>query len=609
LMRGRSSLVSVRASRYGVATPFFGRAWRHPDVCETTIACHEAPPGRPRGQPVRESRSRTVPRIADQEMRLRQLVDANVAVGSEASLDDVLQKTVEVAARLVVARYAALGVLDRTGSHLERLITTGMDDATRTRIGDLPSDHGVLRILLREARPVRVADVTKEPHFFGFPRGHPPMRTFLGVPIFVRGVVYGDLYLAEKEVGEFTEADEEIVTLLAAQTGITIEKVQIHEGAIHWIHQLEALDELTHSVLERREDVSRLLEVVARRLRELIRAREVFICVPAPSGGLRVAAADGGDGDSLIGYDVPSESKLAKVLARGKSERIDSVLVDPEVDQVIARRVGGVAALFVPLVFHVRTIGVVCALNKNGPDPRFTDDDVRLAEAFSTRAALAVHLSERVARETVDAILEAQEAERSRIARELHDETGSALTAVLLGLSAIDAAATLPEAHQASTALRETARGTLENVGRLAFALRPSALDEFGLVPTLKDLCGRLEAQGGPKIELDVDLPAGGRLPAKLETAVFRITQEALTNVVKHADAKTVHITLAGRERSVVLAIEDDGRGFSPMQAHAGGLGLVGMRERVASVNGALDIESKRGAGTRLTVEIPLLPG
>jgi two-component system, NarL family, sensor histidine kinase DevS len=544
--------------------------------------------------------------IADREKRLRRLVEANVAVGSEASLDDVLQKTVEVAARLVEARFAALGVLDRTGSHLDRLITTGIDDRTRARIGDLPSDHGILRVLLREARPVRVADVTKEPHFFGFPPGHPPMRSFLGVPIFVRGVVYGDLYLAEKEDGEFTEADEEIVTLLAAQTGITIEKVQIHEGAVHWIHQLEALDELTHSVLEKREDVSRLLELIARRLRELIRARGVLISVPAPSGGLRIAAADGESVADLVGIDLESDAKHARVLTRGRSERIDSVLEDPEVDQVVASRVGAVAALLVPLVFHESTIGVVSAFNKNGSDPRFSDDDLRLAEAFATRAALAIHLSERVARETVDAILEGQEAERSRLARELHDETGSALTAILLGLAAIDTAATLPEAHQASTALRETARSTLENVGRMAFALRPSALDEFGLVTALKDLIAGLDEQGGPKIELELDPPAGARLPTKVETAIFRITQEALTNVVKHAKAKTVGIRLACRERSVVLTIEDDGGGFSPVQVRGGRLGLVGMRERVASVNGALDIESKRGVGTRLTVEIPL---
>ena len=309
-----------------------------------------------------------MPTIADRERLLRELAAANVAVGSEASLEDVLQKTAEVAARLVNARYAALGVLDRTGSHLERLITTGIDEATRARIGDLPSDHGVLRVLLREARPVRVADVTTEQHFFGFPPAHPQMRSFLGVPIFVRGVVYGDLYLAEKEGGEFTEGDEEIVTLLAAQTGLTIEKVQIHEGATHWIRQLEVLDELTRSVLEER-DVSRLLELVARRLRELVGARAVLISLPASSGGLRVAVADGDGVADVVGYDIPSESKHARALARGKSERVDALLADPEVDQVLAGRVGGVTALLIPLIFRERAIGIISAFNKSGLTP------------------------------------------------------------------------------------------------------------------------------------------------------------------------------------------------------------------------------------------------
>ena len=542
---------------------------------------------------------------ANREKRLRDLAAANIAIGSEAALLDVLQKTVEVAAALVGARYAALGVLDRTGAHLERLLTTGIDEPTRARIGDLPSDHGVLRVLLREARPVRVADVTKEQHFFGFPPAHPQMRSFLGVPIFVRGVVYGDLYLADKNAGEFTEEDEEIATLLAAQTGITIEKVQIHEGAVHWIRQLEALDELTRSVLEER-DVSRLLELVARRLRELIGARRVLISLPASSGGLRVVVADGDGVAGLVGYDVPSESKQARAFARGKSERIDSLLADPEMDQVLAGRVSGVTALLIPLVFHERAIGIMSAYNKDSPDPRFTDDDLRLAEAFGTRASLAIHLSERVARETVDTILEAQEAERSRIARELHDETGAALTAILLGLAAVDEAATPPEARQASAALRKDASSALENVGRLAFALRPPALDAFGLAPALRDLSSVLEERGGPKVDLQIDLPADKRLPAKLETAIFRITQEALTNVVKHADAEAVRITFAFGERSVLLSVEDDGQGFSRTREPVGGFGLIGMRERVASVNGSLDIKSERGTGTRLAVEIPL---
>jgi len=542
---------------------------------------------------------------ANREKRLRDLAAANIAIGSEAALLDVLQKTVEVAAALVGARYAALGVLDRTGAHLERLLTTGIDEPTRALIGDLPSDHGVLRVLLREARPVRVADVTKEQHFFGFPPAHPQMRSFLGVPIFVRGVVYGDLYLADKNAGEFTEEDEEIATLLAAQTGITIEKVQIHEGAVHWIRQLEALDELTRSVLEER-DVSRLLELVARRLRELIGARRVLISLPASSGGLRVVVADGDGVAGLVGYDVPSESKQARAFARGKSERIDSLLADPEMDQVLAGRVSGVTALLIPLVFHERAIGIMSAYNKDSPDPRFTDDDLRLAEAFGTRASLAIHLSERVARETVDTILEAQEAERSRIARELHDETGAALTAILLGLAAVDEAATPPEARQASAALRKDASSALENVGRLAFALRPPALDAFGLAPALRDLSSVLEERGGPKVDLQIDLPADKRLPAKLETAIFRITQEALTNVVKHAGAEAVRITFAFGERSVLLSVEDDGQGFSQTREPDGGFGLIGMRERVASVNGSLDITSERGTGTRLAVEIPL---
>jgi len=171
--------------------------------------------------------------IAEREPSVRRLGEAIVAISSEISLDEVLQQTVDTAARVVGARFGALGVLDRAGSHLVRFITSGIDEETRTEIGEVPGGHGVLRVLLGEGRPVRLADVTKDPAFRGFPAGHPPMRSFLGVPILIRGVVYGDLYLADKEGGEFTEGDEEIVTLLAAQTAVTIERVQIHETTVH----------------------------------------------------------------------------------------------------------------------------------------------------------------------------------------------------------------------------------------------------------------------------------------------------------------------------------------------------------------------------------------
>jgi signal transduction histidine kinase len=140
----------------------------------------------------------------------------------------------------------------------------------------------------------------------------------------------------------------------------------------------------------------------------------------------------------------------------------------------------------------------------------------------------------------------------------------------------------------------------------MAFELRPSTLDEFGLATALKDLGRGLQTSGGPKVELNVDPGNAERLLPKVETALFRITQEALTNVVKHADATTVQITFARRARSVVLIVDDNGRGFSRAQARGGQFGLVGMRERTASVNGTLDIKSEPGAGTRLTVKIPL---
>ncbi len=543
---------------------------------------------------------------ANHEQRLRRFAEQSFGVGPEASLEAVLQRTLETAARLVAARYAALGVLDRTGSHVAHLLTTGIDEETRAGISHLPGDHGGLRALLRQGRPVRLADVTSGPQFEGFPAGHPPMRSLLGVPISVRDVRYGDMYLAGKDGGRFTDEDERLAMLLAAQAAITIETARLSEGLARRTRQLEVLNELTVAVLAER-DVPRLLNLVARRMRGLTRARRVLVSIPTPSGSLRVAAADGEGGADLVGHIMPAESKAAGVLRRARSERIDAILDDPEVDRASARRAGSLSALVIPLVVHRKAVAVVSALNKDAPDPRFTGDDLRLAEAFATRAALAVHVSQRMARETVEAMLEAQEVERIRIARELHDEAGSALTAVLLGLAGIDEAATLEEAHHAAAALRRAARSTLENVGRVALGLRPPALDEFGVGPAIRELGSALEARGGPTVKVDEDVSGGGRLPARVETALFRITQEALTNVVKHADAHSVRIRLARRERSVLLRVEDDGRGFARAQIRGDGLGLAGMRDRITSLEGVFDIESAPGVGTRLTVEIPLV--
>ena len=374
----------------------------------------------------------------DHDDRRRALVQAGIAITSELSLDAVLQTLVRIGADLTGARYSALGVIDRQGTGLERFLTYGLDDATRAKIGDLPRGRGILGVLISDARPLRLDDLTRDPRSVGFPPNHPPMRSFLGVPVITKGVAYGNLYLAEKQPGgSFTDEDEEIVILLAAQAAVAIENA-------------------------------------------------------------------------------------------GSVQR----------------------------------------------------DALRRA-------------------------VQAQEAERRRLARELHDETGQALTSILLGLTAVERAESADEAHAAAGELRSLVVETLQNVRRLAVELRPSALDDFGLEPALRRLGQSVGEAGGLDVQVETTL-GGERLEADVETAVYRIVQEALTNVVKHAAAARASIVVTRKPASVLVMIEDDGRGFDPTVREGGGLGLLGMRERVELLDGSFEVQAEPGQGTSLIVELPL---
>ncbi len=540
--------------------------------------------------------------------RFRVLVDAGIALSSELSLDALLQQLVETAAQLTGARYAALGVIDQTGAGLERFLTHGIDAETHAAIGDLPRGRGILGVLIRDAKPLRLEDLGDDPRSVGFPEHHPPMRTFLGVPIILRGVAYGHLYLTEKVGGMFTDEDEELTQLLAAQAAVAIENTRLYESSTRWLRHLESLGEIGDALAGEIE-LEPLLALVARRLRELVTARLVVIALP--EGGrdrLRIAAADGEGADAygLVGVELAlGGSKTGRVLQRGRSERVDSVLDDPELDQQVARRMGVRSALYIPLIVEGRSIGVVVAHDKLGPTTAFTDEDVRLAESLAGRAAIAVELSERVSRDTVRRVVRAQELERSRHARELHDETGQALTSILLGLKSLDDRAVVDEDHAAVAELRELVVSTLQNVRRLAVELRPAALDDFGLVPAIERLRDIVEEQSGLSVDVQSDL-AEPRLPPESETALYRIVQEAFTNVQKHATASRVSLRLHQDGASVTLTIHDDGRGFDPEKVRDGSLGLVGMRERVALLGGRLTIESSEDAGTMLKAEVPV---
>ena len=547
--------------------------------------------------------------VRDADARLRQLFEASVALTAELSVDALLQKLVETAAELTGARYAALGVIDESGTALERFVTTGVDADTRAAIGDPPHGRGILGVLIRDAEPLRLRHIADDPRSVGFPPNHPPMDTFLGVPVVLRGVAYGNLYLTEKADREqFTVEDEEIVTLLAAQAAVAIENARLYESATRWSRQLETLHEVVRSIVDE-TDVERLLRLVCARLRELTEARLALAAVATePDGDLHVVAADGEDAEvaaAMVGRRLDHRhSKMGIVLERRQSARVDSLYDDPDVAQAETRAMGARTGLYVPLVAHGRGLGVLAVHDKLTTSGRFTDGDLRLAEIFGARAAIAVALSERVARDTVRRVVSAQEEERRRLALELHDETGQALTSILLGLKAIGGAKTKEEAEQAEAEVRTLVVQALQDVRALAVELRPSALDDFGLGSAVERLAQTFQERSG--IETTMQTTLETRLPPEVETVLYRVVQEALSNVVKHAEADRVSIVIGQRDGRVVATIDDDGRGFAEADVREDALGLVGMRERLALVGGTLEIESTPGAGTTVAAQVPV---
>ena len=239
------------------------------------------------------------------ETRLRALLEAGITLASELSLDGLLQRLIGLAAELTDARYAALGVIDPSGSRLERFVTHGIDPETHAAIGDLPQGRGILGALIADARPLRLHDLSEDPGSVGFPPNHPPMRTFLGVPVVLRGVAYGNLYLTEKLDGaDFNEEDEELVTLLAAQAAVAIENARLYESSMRWSRQLESLNEVGNA-LARETDVDRLLDLVAQRLQVLLEARLVTVLLPDGEHELRIVAAAGEGAAEIVGTTSP----------------------------------------------------------------------------------------------------------------------------------------------------------------------------------------------------------------------------------------------------------------------------------------------------------------
>ncbi len=555
------------------------------------------------------------------ESRLRRLIEVGRTLVARLDLEGVLEMVLDSARELTGARYAALGILDEGKHELERFLTLGIDEETHAAIGSLPRGHGVLGELIRHPGLLRLSDVEAHPHSYGFPPGHPVMRTFLGVPIQIRGEAWGNLYLTEKEGGgDFDEDDEAAVVVLADWAAIAIENARLYEGlarrrnevelqrdhAERSVQALAVMTDIARSV-GGETDIDRILELIVKRGRALVETRALLILL-ADGDDLVVAATAGEIEANLRGARIPIDGTLpGRVLRAGRAERLAGANgLGAELNDL---GVSAEAAMLVPLTFRGVSSGVLAALDRVVDGPGFAPEDERLLRSFAASAATAVATAKSVEAERLRLSLEAAEQERKRWARELHDETLQALGGLrMLHSAALRSDADITELRGAIEEGIGLIDAEIDNLSALIAELRPAALDEIGLVPALRTLAERKSREGRLEIDVLVRLEHDGhRLQPEAESTVYRLVQEALNNVAKHAGASRAEAVIERGDGVVEVIVSDDGRGFDP-SATNGGFGLIGMRERVGLAGGELRIDAAPGRGTRVLATIPLQP-
>ena len=542
--------------------------------------------------------------------RLRRLLDVGRALTAELDLDVLLERVMQTARDVCGARYAALGVLDDERRELAQFLTAGEAPEIHDEIGHLPRGRGILGLLIDEPVPIRLQDVSEHPRSYGFPPGHPPMRSFLGAPIVVRGQAWGNLYLTEKEgAEEFDDDDLEAATVLAQWAAIAIDNARLFGTSERRRVELErAVGGMQAArdialALGGETDLDRILELIVKRGRALVASDALLIWL-ADGEVLRLAAY-AGNATPPAHTEIPLEGSTAGAALRsGEPIRVADAATLGVAPAHFGLQ-GAHSALLVPLRFRGRALGVLAAFDHIGEAATFSDDDERALRSFAASAATAVATARGAEARRLRDSIAAAEAERRRWARDLHDETLQGLGAIKLALSA--ALRGDPDAARAQVT---GAVGQLESeiaaLRGIIADLRPPALDELGLEAALRTLAERVGALNGWQLELDLQL-GERRLDAELETIAYRVAQEALTNVVKHAGATHVQLMLRATASALELRVRDDGRGVDAVTPRrAGGYGIIGMRERAEVGGGHLRVEGRGGAGTSVALTLPL---
>jgi signal transduction histidine kinase len=531
--------------------------------------------------------------------RLEKLIQAGLVLSAEHSLDAVLQRIVEVAAEITGARYGALGVLAPEGDHLVEFVTTGITPEQRAAIGDLPVGHGLLGLLISEAKPLRVSPISSHPGSVGFPPHHPEMTSLLGAPVVSRGSVFGNIYLTDKrDADAFTQEDEDVLVTLAAQAGVAIENARLQEQSLARARVVEAFREIATTMVETGGSGDALM-VVGRFARELTSADGASIALPDETGAvLHLEVADGLHAIELRGARFAAEGSVSGdalrtgapvVLEEGEHDRSHPALAFDDVGPLVV----------VPLIEKDRAFGTLAAFNRRGRR-RFGDDDAAVLSALARQAVLALEYARAQAEARRAAVMD----DRERIAKDLHDGVIQALFAV--GMSLQGAAMTAGDERVVQRL--EASVGEIDRVIRdlrnYIFGLRPGILADRQLDEALHSLAAEFERRSGVVTAVDVDEEVASELSSRAND-VLQIAREALSNVGRHAEAQTCRLSLRLDGDRAILEVDDDGKGFAVDSATRGD-GLTNIERRAADLGAEVDVSSVPGEGTILRLSVPL---
>lgn len=526
--------------------------------------------------------------------RLDGLVDAMLVITSGLELDDTLRTIVHTAIDLVDAQYGALGVRGE-GHELVEFIYEGIDDAARELIGHLPEGRGVLGLLIDEPKPIRLDDIRQHPASVGFPPNHPPMRTFLGVPVRIRDEVFGNLYLSEKNDGRpFSEDDEVLVEALAAAAGIAIDNARLYEQSRTRQSWIEATRDISTEMLSGAEPAS-VFQLIANEALKLTGAQSTLVAVPSdvdlPSSDvveLMVTATAGSASNSIDQATIPlHDTLIGQAFVDGSPHKFDKV------DVGVAAGIG--PALVLPLRATDTVAGVLVALRPADAYP-FSAEQLDMMAAFADQATLAWQLatSQRRMRE-LDILTD-----RDRIARDLHDHVIQRLFAVGLALQG-----TIPRAR--STEVQQRLSGCVDDLQEVIQEIRTAIFDLHsapgGVTRLRQRLDGAVTQFSSPELRTTVQFAGPlSVVDTGLADHAEAVVREAVSNGVRHANATTLTVSVKV-EDDLTIEVVDNGRGIPD---DITGSGLNNLRRRAQEVGGTFTADRVPGGGTLLRWSAPL---